>query len=377
MQAHVQRIHTPWAPGCVIHRASGDLLRSSDWSQAPGMDLRLIARQGVFSTADAARAGLDANALRRLSRAGRCVRLTRGWFAALDEGPLDPLERHRLTAVAVGREHHHRAAVSHHSMLVVAGLPTYAADLGTVHLTSVVDRDRPRAPSVTSTEKNAHEVPDQSSTPDGADGSESARVRCNVTVRRRGVTIHEPLAGLRRPSCEADGPVIRPRVVPIAVAAAQAGLLAGPEAFLVPADAALRTGRTSVADLAAAVEMLAGHAGIGPVRAALPWVEPLHESPGETRTGYVLRSLGFVLERQVELVVEGRLFRPDFRISGTRVLVEFDGALKYENRAVLFAEKQREDALRRAGWVVVRVTWADLDHPPRLLARVTAALAAA
>jgi hypothetical protein len=49
----------------------------------------------------------------------------------------------------------------------------------------------------------------------------------------------------------------------------------------------------------------------------------------------------------------GRLFRADFRVVGTRVLVEFDGAVKYADgrRATLFEEKRREDALRREGWV--------------------------
>jgi very-short-patch-repair endonuclease len=61
------------------------------------------------------------------------------------------------------------------------------------------------------------------------------------------------------------------------------------------------------------------------------------------------------------------------------VLVEFDGATKYAagDRRALFAEKQREDALRRAGWVVVRLVWADLDHPERVRNRVLQALALA
>lgn len=317
------------------------------------MDLRQIARGGVFSTADAARVGLDSNAIRRLVREGRCVRLTRGWFAVHDGGVIPAERLHVLAARALGRQYAARAAVSHHSRLLLDGLPTYAADLATVHLTSVVDPVR-------------------------ADDESGARSRRNATVRRPGVVVHEPLAGLRIPSQAEQSTTDRMRVVPLDLALVQTGLLGGPEAFLVPADAAVRSGATTHVRLADVSALFRGHTGIGPVRAALPWVDSRHESPGETRTAHLLRSLGFELEPQLELVVEGRLYRPDFRVRGARVLVEFDGAVKYAGGGEsLFAEKQREDALRRAGWVVVRIVWADLSRPHVVLARVRSALAAA
>ena len=317
------------------------------------MDLPQIARSGVFSTADAARVGLDSNALRRLVREGRCLRLARGWFALHDGGTVSRDQLHVLTARALGRQYAARAAVSHHSRLLLAGLPTYAADLATVHLTSVVDPVR-------------------------ADGESGAVNRRNATVRRPGVVVHEPLSGLRSLQ-SSNGPASgRMWLMPVAVAVLQSGLLKGAEAFRVPADAAVRTGATTREELVEFSTLFRGHTGIGPVRAALPWVDGRHESPGETRTAYLLRLLGFELEPQVEIVVEGRLCRPDFRVRGTRVLVEFDGAVKYAGAGqVLFAEKQREDALRRAGWVVVRIVWSDLSRPHVVLARMRAALATA
>jgi len=316
------------------------------------MDLTTIARGGVFSTADAERVGMDSNALRRLVRDGACTRLTRGWFAPLVDGPLDARRRHVLTARALGRQLGDRAAVSHHSRVIMAGLPTYAVDLTTVHLTSVLDRLR--------------------STDDGT------LVRRNVTVRRPGVVVHEPLTGLRIPT---DVPAGAGRVamLPLSVALVQTGLLAGPEAFLVSADAAARAGVVSRERLAEAVGSFTGHPGVGPIRAVAGWVETRHESPGESRTAHLLRTLGFDVEPQVELVVEGRVYRPDFRIRGTRVLVEFDGAVKYADgrRETLFEEKRREDALRRAGWVVVRVVWEDLRRPALVMARLHAALGVA
>lgn len=314
------------------------------------MDLELIAPDHVFATADAARLGLDRNALSRLVRAGRCVRLTTGWYAVVGAQAPGPGELHRLRSVALGRQFRSRAAVSHHSRLLLAGLPTYSVRLDTVHLTSLVPSSG------------------------------------GVSVSRPGVVVHRQVAGLRLPdpACDpvsdrAGDPLARhrPRCVPIAHAVVQTGLLAGPESFLVSADAAVGAGLTSVGTLAGVVERFATHTGIAGVRAALPLVDGRHESPGESRTAWVLGALGFDIEAQVEVVAEGRVFRADFRIGGTRVLVEFDGAVKYDGRQALFEEKRREDALRRSGWVVVRLVWADLADPALVARRILDALALA
>jgi very-short-patch-repair endonuclease len=88
-----------------------------------------------------------------------------------------------------------------------------------------------------------------------------------------------------------------------------------------------------------------------------------------------MRLVGFDVEPQVEVVAEGRTYRADFRIVGTRVLVEFDGAVKYgTDRRVLFEEKRREDALRRQGWVVVRIVWDELEDPHLIRRRIVDAV---
>ncbi|GAA2743742.1 type IV toxin-antitoxin system AbiEi family antitoxin domain-containing protein [Terrabacter aerolatus] len=306
------------------------------------MDLHLLGANGVFSAADARRHGLDSHALARLARAGRCRRLTRGWYAVCDDPsePLSPTRRHVQTALALGRQLIGRAAISHHSLLLVRDLPTWAADLATVHLTST------RPPTSTD---------------------------CGVASRRAGLVVHRPVRGLTT-SRDLPGEPVRPAAVPLAHAIVQAGLLAGPEAALVPADAALARRLVTPEQLAGAVVALTDRRGIGPVRAAIGSADGRHESPGETRTAYLLRALGHQIDPQVEIAVEGRRFRADFRIRGTRVLVEFDGAVKYADARALFEEKQREDALRRAGWVVVRLVWADLGRPELVRRRVLEAL---
>ena len=71
--------------------------------------------------------------------------------------------------------------------------------------------------------------------------------------------------------------------------------------------------------------------------------------------------------------------RVDFLFQAQRVVVEFDGAVKYGGAAqrgqmALIAEKRREDAIRRLGYVVVRLTWADLASPERVRALILAAM---
>lgn len=49
--------------------------------------------------------------------------------------------------------------------------------------------------------------------------------------------------------------------------------------------------------------------------------------------------------------------------------------VKYSSPEDLRAEKAREDRLREVGYEVVRLTWADLDHPERVRAKILAAFA--
>lgn len=150
---------------------------------------------------------------------------------------------------------------------------------------------------------------------------------------------------------------------------------------VVSADHALQTGLVSLADLTAAAEV------VGPWRhgsralAMVAFVDSRRESVGESRCAVALSVAGLVVDPQVEIRDQtGHLVgRVDFLVRGTNVIVEFDGRMKYDSGdpAVLWAEKKREDGLRRLGYVVVRITWADLERPGAAVAKVRAALAAA
>lgn len=69
-------------------------------------------------------------------------------------------------------------------------------------------------------------------------------------------------------------------------------------------------------------------------------------------------------------------FRVDGLWDARRVVLEVDGLLKYRADAdALTAEKLRQEAIERAGYKVVRVTWSDLhDDPLATVARIRAAL---
>lgn len=152
------------------------------------------------------------------------------------------------------------------------------------------------------------------------------------------------------------------------------------EEGLVVADSAARLG----ADPARIQQLLAergGRRGITRAREVLSFADGRAESPGETLTRWHLHRFGLPApELQVVIETAGGRFRADLGWPEARLLVEFDGFVKYSGggaRAaadVVFAEKRRQDALEEAGWRVLRVTWTDLRGPAALARRVRAAL---
>lgn len=299
------------------------------------MDLALIAHHDVFPAARAVALGLTRADLRRLLRERRIVRLHRGWYATRQ--PRDAADLHRLRVEALLAEYDGRAVATDASALLRLGIATWRPDLKRVHL------------ALTDPDLNRHRKSDLVVHP------------------------HRPAAPLlaARPAAGTVHP---------AVAIASAGLK-DPRSFLVPADDALRRGlvtpaearrRRRLARASARCRRRAGSAGL---------VRPPTRVAGETLLAHLLRLAGYDLEPQFVVPGTGRWtrggqgYRADLRLRGTRVLVEFDGRVKYEDRQALWEEKAREDRIRSLGWVVVRVTMADLRDPAAVRARIDAALA--
>ena len=152
-------------------------------------------------------------------------------------------------------------------------------------------------------------------------------------------------------------------------------------AGLVAVDAALHAGLVDDAALAAAMD----RAPLGPrqrakAEAVLAMADPRCESPGESLTRILLVGLAPPVRSQVNIRDEaGLIGRVDFLV-GERVVVEFDGMVKYagaDGRQALAAEKRRKDRLRAAGYQVVRLTWADLHHPDRVARAIRQAMSRA
>ena len=61
---------------------------------------------------------------------------------------------------------------------------------------------------------------------------------------------------------------------------------------------------------------------------------------------------------------DGRTYYADLCWPGQRLIVEIDGAEKYQSRGDLLAEKRREDAIRAAGFGVQRILAGDLWRQP-------------
>lgn len=155
----------------------------------------------------------------------------------------------------------------------------------------------------------------------------------------------------------------------------------GTEQGVVSADHALRSGVVTSEDLAAAVAGVENWPDAHKARSMSALACGLRESVGESRCGITLELAGIRVTPQVEIrdAFGNLVGRVDFLVDGTMVIVEFDGKVKFEtgDPQVLWAEKKREDRLRRLGYTVVRIIWADLEQPGAVAAKVRAAIRAA
>ncbi|UKJ65420.1 hypothetical protein H1Q78_09035 [Cellulosimicrobium cellulans] len=141
------------------------------------------------------------------------------------------------------------------------------------------------------------------------------------------------------------------------------------ERSLVVVDSAFRMGadRRLVDSI---VEESRGKRGVVRARRALELADPRSESPGETlvRLAAVLGGLPAPTP-QVPVTTARGTYDVDLAWLDARVVIEFDGAVKYSGGAygdpddVRRAQDVREAALVAAGWTVVRFTWEDLGDP--------------
>lgn len=114
---------------------------------------------------------------------------------------------------------------------------------------------------------------------------------------------------------------------------------------------------------------LARHAGLKGVRQAYQALElsdARAESPPESRLRLQLVQAGLVPVPQFEVRdAAGRfLARVDLAFPAVKVAIEYDGRAVHERDDVFARDRQRQNELVRAGWIVLRYTAADLRRGP-------------
>jgi very-short-patch-repair endonuclease len=135
-------------------------------------------------------------------------------------------------------------------------------------------------------------------------------------------------------------------------------------------DRALHRGLTQVDPLVERFWGLArrGRPGIATARQVLTRLDPAippTESDLETMLCEVLRRRGLPMPvRQHEVVVGGRRVRLDLAYPELRVAIEGDGFAFHGSRLAFEADRERQNALVVAGWVVLRFTWRQICNRP-------------
>lgn len=169
-------------------------------------------------------------------------------------------------------------------------------------------------------------------------------------------------------------------VMPLAWSIAQVALRDGHVPALVALDRALHEERVDLADLRTAGASLSQNVEEAKVIDRIVALSDAKcESVGETRTRVLLLDLGLAPRSQVVIHDHADHFvgRVDFLIDD-RIVIEFDGAIKYEGDdrdEVLEQQEARERRLTALGYVVVRLDWLDLSNPAVVLAKILAARA--
>jgi very-short-patch-repair endonuclease len=136
-------------------------------------------------------------------------------------------------------------------------------------------------------------------------------------------------------------------------------------------DALLRRGVIHIDELRAYLKTTPGWPGVRNAITALALANPLAESPMETRLRLTLVDAGLpapVVQHRV-----GR-YRLDLAYPDLKVAIEYDGD-HHRDRDTFRRDIARLNALRAAGWTVLRFTADDvLRNPMRIIAQVTAVL---
>lgn len=296
----------------------------------------------IIYSDEVARAGDDPRRLRRLYAAGHLIRIRRGAYVLKERWQAaDERQRHLAHVLAAAHDARERFVVAGESAAAVWDIPMFRG-FGTV--VEVLDdykgggRSEPGVRRLTVASRHAY------------------------AVERLGVAVTD----LARSTID----VAAGRPLPEALAAVDwACSVRNPD-------------RVTVSLIRDRLSEMGARPGARQVWRAAELAVANSGSGGESFGRGVLYELGFeepVTQLEVRDAV-GAMF-PDFAWPECRVLAEFDGFIKYvdprfnhgDPMEKLRLERAREARLRALGWSVVRITWQDLQDPPRLARLLVAA----
>lgn len=305
----------------------------------------LFDARGVLLRRDALARGLDDNWLGRMVRSGVLVRMRQGAYVdSTVWTPATPSERHDLRSWAVMQQYDDRVALSHVSGVVRRGGPTWGLDLTNVQITNLFGR--------------------------------GDRIQAGVTHHRGTCRVGDV--------SKVDGHWITSPTRNAMETAATTGR----DAAVVILDWFLNQALTTPANCALLVDPLMREwAGTIDLGARLDLARPKRASVGETRTGLFLDAWSYP-----EPECQWQVHRPDGRIAGIvdfalhheRLMIEFDGQIKYGRLLkpgqtisdVIQAERARERLLEDlTGYRMFRVIWPELARPAELNDRLRNAIA--
>ena len=327
-----------------VHNREAELLSTASALDIDAMTPEPAPRPKLILRAGALAGGYTDGEIRRLRARGIWTLAMRGAYLPTQESErLEPAERHRIAMEVLRPRIAGDPVFSHLSAAVLYRLPLWRIILGPVLVT-----------------------------------------RSPPTRGHRGPRLHTHIATL-----EADEVAVVDGwpVTSVARTVLDLARTLPFEQALVIADAALHRKLTTADRLAAQLERSARLPGSVAAGRVIAFANGLSESVGESRSRIMIHQAGLPTpELQVEVLDRhGRFIaRGDFGYRRQRVIGEFDGKIKYSGelngkdddpREVLWNEKLREDAVRDAGWSMVRWIWSDLDHPTDVIARLRRALA--
>ncbi|MCH1868318.1 type IV toxin-antitoxin system AbiEi family antitoxin domain-containing protein [Nocardioides sp. CFH 31398] len=307
-----------------------------------------LAQRGFVTRAEALARGMTDKQLGAEVRAGNLTRFRQGTYASTQQWrSLDAQGRHLLRLSAVMASLGDAVRASHVSSALMNGLDVWGVDLSRVHVTRV----------------------------DGGAGRHEGDVVHHVgQVDEAADVVVVDGMGCTAPTR----------------AAVEVGLISTPESFLVTADSLLRKGLATHSQLARRYGDMECWPESQKLQLAVRMADGAAGSVGESRLRWLLWGHGIpapVLQYEVRRPGVDPTCRPfatcDLAWPELGLIIEFDGLVKYGRLLrpgqtpsdAVIAEKLREDGIRECtGFQVIRVTWADLEHPSALVARVRRAL---